>query len=1140
MDKNAIKKYAVWARRELIEKVSQKALQYGIEEGKELDPKLDSINGVLLSDDEKKQRQALIHKINENGYTQVMEEVAYTWFNRFIALRFMEVNGYLPSHVRVFSDESGSFKPQILAEAIHLDLSGMDLNKVMQYKEDSKEEELFKYLLLVQCNALNEIIPKMFQKISDYTELLLPDYLLREGSVVEKLVNEIPEDNFDVDSENGQIEIIGWMYQYYITEKNEEVYDGSFSKSKVTKDYISAATTIYTPEWPVRYMVQNSIGHLWLEGHPDEKLETKWEYYLKEENQKEDVEESLRLIREKYAEISADKITCLDPCCGSGHILSYMFDVLIDIYESQGYTASDAAQSIVRNNLYGLDIDERAAQLASFAVMMKGRQYDRRFLSRKIVPHVISISESNNLDEGGLEYFYKNDNRIKNAMECIIDELHDSKELGSITHVSEQDWDLLYSRFEEIRSDISIFKDSALTLESLVQTAEILSKKYDIVITNPPYLGSGRFDEKLDAFVKDNYGDVKADLSMIMYKKAICDFAKKNGFVAFITTSSWMTLASFEKLRSFMQNNVSILNLVDFGTELFEGKVGHNPIVAWVTRNTRINYKICAVRLVDYCYSRRDEKEPEFHNKENYYSAYLEDFEKIPGTPIAYWGAGKFIDNFTEKSLGAIYFSGGRNKTHNNEKYLRVWWEVADEVKWQLYDKGGDFRRWYGNHEYVVDWSDEAKKDYDSHGGLYNQRFANKVGICWSYVTSGKTAFRIKVDSHHYDSGAPVIFNKGFTLDRYTLGFLNSSTAFAYLRLLNPSVNMGNTYVLSLPYIYNDTYCNEIERLVEENIEITRCDWDQFEKSVDFRKHPLIKSVCLVEEAYRKWDSECEERFIKLKQNEERINILFAQIYGVEDVVRTEVEDKDVSVSKSDLKREIKSLISYAVGCMFGRYSLEIEGLVCKDQNLDLSKYGAFQPDKDNIIPICDDEYFADDIVERFVNFIEIVYGKENLGENLNFIAGALSDKGQPKEVLRNYFMNEFYSDHLSNYSLTGSGKRPIYWMFDSGKKNGFKCLIYMQRYQSDTIARVRTDYVHEQQARYKTAIEEIEKRMEMASQSDKIKLTKKLNTLKAQDEEIHAYEEKIHHLADQMISIDLDDGVRHNYALFQDVLAKI
>ena len=1157
MDKNAIKKFAVWARTELIARVSLKGVEYGITEDNIEDANADSVGGKVLTADEKKQRQALIAEINDKGYKQVMEEIAYTWFNRFSALRFMEVNGYLPSHVRVFTDEENNFKPQIITEAIHLDLDGLDMEKVYELKDAEKTEELYKYLLIVQCNALNKILPGMFQKIADYTELLLPDNLLREGSVIQQMIELIPEDDW-----KDAVQIIGWLYEAYNTEKNELVYDGSMSKSRISKDLLPAATTIFTPDWPVRYMVENSLGRLWLEGHPDVKEQllpteeeqsvyaagnrdpedTKWHYYLEEAEQEPEVQAQLAEIRKEYTALTPDQLKVIDPCSGSGHILAYMFDVLMKIYESYGYTTREAVASIVENNLYGLDIDDRAAQLAYFAVMMKARQYDRRFFSRGIQPHVYAIVESNHVDKFAVDYFCNGDMKLTAGMDTIIRELHDAKEYGSILTVTPQDWSALYDRFAEITEDINMSRETALReLLPLVQVAECLAQKYDVVVTNPPYLSNSRFSPVLDKYVKENYPDVKADLSMVMYKHVLHDLSKVNGYVSFITTTSWMFLSSFEKLRSYIINAYDFNSLVDFGTELFEGKVGHNPIVAWVNRKSHMDYTMTSIRLVEFCYSRRNEKEHEFFNKKNYHCPKPLNFLKIPGSPIVYSVSNAFFDAFDNgKLLGSFSSISEGVKTGNNEKYLRLWFEVNKNDfsfglrrnnKWIPHHKGGDYRKWYGNRDWVIFWeNDGAEIKASPNSGLQGKNMYFNEFASWSKISSKGNPLRYFAKNCLFDSGAPAIANE---LLYVTMALMNGKVGQYYLAMLSPTLNLQVGDVKSIPLVDADR--NNIEKVVQDNIDISKADWDFFETSWDFQRHPLLRKVSTIAEAFNQWQAECDDRFNHLKSNEEELNRIFIDIYGLQEELTSEVEDKDVTVRKADLGRDIRSFISYAVGCMFGRYSLDVEGLAYAGGEWDNSKYVSFAADKDNIIPICDDEYFEDDIVGLFVKFVKTVYGADTLDENLKFIADALGGKGQPKDVIRNYFLSDFYSDHCKIYQ-----KRPIYWLFDSGKKNGFKALIYMHRYQPDTIARIRTDYVHEQQARYRTAIADLEQRIANASTGERVKLNKKLTTLQAQDTEIRTYEEKIHHLADQMISIDLDDGVKKNYAIFQDVLAKI
>jgi hypothetical protein len=1149
MDKNIIKKFAVWARTELIARVSLKGVEYGITEDNIEDANADSVGGKVLTADEKKQRQALIAEINDKGYKQVMEEVAYTWFNRFSALRFMEVNGYIPSHVRVFTDEENNFKPQIIAEAIHLDLDGLDMEKVYELKDAEKTEELYKYLLIVQCNALNTILPGMFQKIADYTELLLPDNLLREGSVIQQMIELIPEEDW-----KDAVQIIGWLYQYYNSEKKDDVFAALKKNVKITKENIPAATQLFTPDWIVRYMVENSLGRLWLEGHPDVKEQllpteeeqsayaagnrdpedTKWHYYLEEAEQEPEVQAQLAEIRKEYATLTPDQLKVIDPCSGSGHILAYMFDVLMKIYESYGYTTREAVASIVENNLYGLDIDDRAAQLAYFAVMMKARQYDRRFFSRGIQPHVYAIVESNHVDQFAVDYFCNGDVKLTTAMDTIIKELHDAKEYGSILTVTPQDWSALYDRFAEITEDINMSRETALReLLPLVQVAETLAQKYDVVVTNPPYMGASNMNPKLNEFIKNNYTDYKSDF-FSAFVIHCSEMAKKFGYCGFFTPYVWMFIQSYEKMRNYLYNQATIETLIQFEYSAFEEATV--PVCTFAFQNRHVQKKGCYLRLVDFRGGMEVQRQKTLEAIKNhdcgfYYEQGTDNFSKIPGSPVAYWWGNFKI--FSLPKIRDFYESAGRNKTHNNELYTRNWWEISDTDRWQPYANGGIFRRWAGNDLDVVDWSSTAKEFYASHGGLYNQKYCGKRGVCWNLITSYKNGFRIKHEEHHYSSGAPTIIAQKDNFDFWLLAFLNSIVASTLLSMYNPTLNTTVGDVLDLPVQLKS---NElIEAVSEETVKLSQVDWNSFETSWDFQRHPLLRKVSTIAEAFALWQSECEERFNQLKANEEELNRIFIDIYDLQEELTPEVEDKDVTVRKADLGRDIRSFISYAVGCMFGRYSLDVDGLAYAGGEWDASKYASFAADKDNIIPICDDEYFEDDIVGLFVKFVKTVYGADTLDENLKFIADALGGKGQPKDVIRNYFLSDFYSDHCKIYQ-----KRPIYWLFDSGKKNGFKALIYMHRYQPDTIARIRTDYVHEQQARYRTAIADLEQRIANASTGERVKLNKKLTTLQAQDTEIRTYEEKIHHLADQMISIDMDDGVKKNYAIFDTVLKKL
>ena len=1186
MNKNAIKKFATEARRELISRVGQRALKYGISDKEVGNPNDDSVGGHLLSSTEKKQRAALIEQIKEKGYEQVMEEVAYTWFNRFSALRFMEVNGYLPTRVRVFTDENNAFKPQILIEAIHMELDGLDMEKVYAYKEANDNDELYKYLLITQCNALNSVLPGMFQKIADYTELLFPDNLLREGSVVQQMIELIPEEDW-----KDAVQIIGWLYQYYNSEKKDDVFAALKKNVKITKENIPAATQLFTPDWIVRYMVENSLGRLWVEGHPNDELKSQWKYYLEEAEQEPDVQAQLASIREEYKALKPEDILCIDPCSGSGHILAYMFDVLVQIYEAYGVDTRTAVASIVENNIYGLDIDDRAAQLAYFSVMMKACQYDKRFLRRKVQPHVYSIVESNHVDPNVVDYFCNGDAKLKAAMDTIIEELHDAREYGSIITVSQQDWEALYARFDEIQNEsvMSIYSISVFELKKLIQVAEVLNKKYHSVVTNPPYMEISSGSAKLVNYVNKNFIGGKTDMFAVFIEKA-SDYALNSGFVGMITQPSLTSLVSFEKLRKKLFVEKSFYSLIHMGRGIFGIDFGS---VSFVYRNMHIHeYEARYFKLYDrtFQYIQPEDIRDIFLNAKdnsNYrfdfetydtsngvtsdsalsgnkiaFTANQDNFMLVPGVPFAYTMSANMIKAYSNGLLGDLFTTREGMATAGNDVFLRMWYEIdfdrisfschdSDEAanshkKWFPYNKGGDYRKWYGNNDYVVDWEDDGyriRNNRDEKTGRirshnYNGDYAFKKGLTWSSISAGDISIRWSTPGYLFDSKGAKGFADSEDEMYAILGFLNSTTAMRYLKVISPTMDFKVGDIVQLPFYKQILKDDALIALVKRNIELLKEDWDLRETSWDFKYHPVIDADSLEAGV----SAFIENRLLarkELKANEEKINRLIAVAYGLEDT-KCDVTDDKLSIAEYDAAGVVKAFISYAVGCMFGRYSLKTEGLVCAGSKYDATLYGDFSADEDNIIPISDDEYFEDDIVGRFVSFIETVYCKENLQENLQFIASVLGGKGQPRDVIRSYFMNDFYSDHCNMCSITGSGKRPYYWLFDSGKKKGFRCLIYMHRYQPDTIARIRTDYVHEQQARYRTAIADLETRIANASTSERVKLNKQLKTLNDQATEIHAYEEKIHHLADQMISIDLDDGVKKNYEIFKDVLAKI
>lgn len=1152
MDKNAIKKFAVWARTELRDRVTKKIDEYAI--SADADPNADAVRGKLLTKDEKEQRAKLIAKVKEKGMDQVVEEGAYTWFNRFAALRFMEVNGYLPSHVRVFTDDDNNFKPQILAEAIHLDIDGLDMEKVYACKDANQTEELYKYLLITQCNALSKILPGMFQKISDYTELLFPDNLLREGSVIERMITDIDQKDWDVTGE-GQIEILGWLYQYYISEKHEIVVN-AIGKKTVEKDDIPAATALFTTDWVVRYIIDNSVGRYWIERNPTSKLKNELEYFATPKNGE------IPVVNEQ---ITPEQLTVFDPSMGSAHFGVYAFEVLEKIYTEYGYTERETAAAIVEHNLFGIDIDDRSAQIAYFSIMMKARQYDRRFFTRGIQPHFYSIQESNGIDNYTVDYFANGNAALKKDINSIIYVFKDAKEYGSILQINPVDFKRLYSRFEEIKSgaDITMYSQVAIDqLLPLVEVAEIMCGKYAVVATNPPYLN--KFDAKLKQFINDNYKAYSGDLfSVFMYRNF--GYCKKNGYSGFMTPNVWMFISSYEKLREFLINSKSVSTCVQLAKGAFF-KEATVDICAFVLSNEK-GRKGTYIRLENYKGDMDVQKEKLLEAiKGNYSYTYIrnmESFLKIEDSPFAYWISDRFAYVFeTAKPLSMIAPPKQGLATADNNTYLRLWFEPelsrigfgmhnCDEamqsgLKWFPYNKGGAFRRWYGNRDYVVNWENDGReiKNFKDENGKVRSRPQNlayyfKPSITWSDLTSASFSGRYCEGGFIFDiKGSSGFPSKDYHL--YVLGLLNSKISQECISVLNPTVSTQVGDMARIPVFIDDGKKAEIERLVLECVTESKKDWDSFETSWDFQRHPLVRGTDTIEEAFKEWTEECDNRFNTVKRDEEEIDRLFIEIYGVQDEIDPFVDPENITIRKADVSRDIRSFISYAIGCMFGRYSLDRDGLIYAGGQWDDSQYSTFKADKDAILPICDDEYFDDDATNRFVKFVECVFGRETLEENLSFVAKAIGGKGSSREIIRNYFINGFFSDHCSDYSVSGSGKRPIYWLFDSGKKNGFKCLIYMHRYQPDTIARIRTDYVHEQQARYRTAIAGLERQIADAPTSERVRLNKQLSKLKDQAEEVRVYEEKIHHLADQMISIDLDDGVKHNYEIFQDVLAKI
>lgn len=1183
MNKSAIKTYAVWARTELIKLVTQRAYEYEVTADNTPAYNTDSVHGRPLESEEKKQLNELIDEVNKHGFEHVIEEVAYTWFNRFIALRYMEVNNYLPQKVRVFTNENNEFKPELLTDAIHIELDGLDKQKVFDYIEHNNQEDLYKYLLLTLCNDMNKYLPDMFASISDYKSLLMPNNLLREDSIIGRMITDIDEDSW-----NDQVQIIGWLYQYY----NSELKDIVMKKKSYAKDDIPAATQLFTPDWIVRYMTENSLGRLWLDGHPDFD-HSKWKYYLEEAEQEPEVLEQLKKIREEHEKLKPEDIKVIDPCMGSGHILVYAFDVLMDIYRDSGYTDRNAAKSILENNIYGLEIDERAYHLAYFALMMKARSYNRRILSGDLHLNIYEINAPK------MKWSDEYDKCLREKAELahyLVDEFQEAKALGSciklscdiegLDNLEEYIIDKKESSSLDLFEEISV-KEVYDTLMPLIKQAKLLVDRYHVVITNPPYMPPFEMQK---TYLKKNYPDSKSDMFAVFIEKCH-ELTEKNAYQAMITQQSWMFISSYKSLRKKLINKFTIINMAHLGKKSFDEIKGEKvQTSSFILLNYFISkYNGEYLRLT--AGKSESEKRKLFLEKKEIYFNIQNSYNYLAGNTISYWAKNGImrcmqIDN----SLGDEYLFREGIHTTDNDEYLKLWYEIDRSKmvldannyndidrsgRWVPYNKGGMYRKWYGNNNYVIRFDQESRKEMDKIEGHVrpSQELYFKEGATWSAVSGGNYGIRYYPSGFLFDAGGQIAIGN----DIYKLmGYLNTNVFNEIAQLTMPTLNYKCGVIKNLPNLCLEN--NIIVPLVRENIQLSKEDWDSYETSWNFTQHPLVKyfsyycdstrdelinseheyykAYLNMESCYQKWKNECNTRFNNMKENEQKLNAIFIDNYELKNEMNSTVFNNDITIhyvtdtkeevaesfdgsryvrTKSD---EVKSFISYAIGCMFGRYSLDTEGLAYAGGEWDNNKYKTFIPDADDIIPICDEDYFEDDIVSRFIEFVRCVYGDDTLEENLKFISDAIGGNGNPRDVLRNYFLKDFFKDHCNTYQVTGSGKRPIYWQFDSGKKNGFKALVYIHRYTPDLIARMRTGYIHPLQSQYRTQIEMLNNQIDEASStSEKVRLQKQLKKITEQAEELGKYEEKIHHWADKMEPMDLDDGVVVNYNKFQELL---
>jgi len=1270
MDKNKLKSFAVESRRILMRNVSERLNVLGFGE-KKIESPLElgnevEINGIRI---ERSQYGELKSKYDSLGYKELVEEMAYTWFNRFTALRFMELNGYIDEAVT--ESTTSKIEPGIVdmyGEASFYDeLTQEQKTEIHTLRDGEKLEELYVKLVEYKCDELNRIMPFMFEKTGDYTELLFPMGLLREGSFLTKLREAITKEDREENPEGEKVlpvEIIGWLYQFYNSEKKDEVFAALKKNVKINKENIPAATQLFTPKWIVKYMVENSLGKLALESlGVDESIKDNWKYYIEAENRGERTENRGERI-ENRERLSIEEVKILDPAMGSGHMLVYAFDVLYQIYDQLGYSSKDAVTSILKNNLFGLEIDDRAGQLAGFALMMKGREKFRRLfrtLERENIGlNTLAIQESNSVSEN-TKNLMKENNLYE--LEYLVEIFRDAKEYGSILKLKRVDFQRAEKervRLEEAFGSfgqISLFGGQERLLETngmqktlkgnvgqwdfesdinlinyLIHQGKIMAEKYDVTITNPPYMGSKGMSSVLSDFVKKEYPDSKSDLFAVFMEKC-GEYTKKDRYTAMIVMQSWMFLSSFEKLRIDLIETKKIESLIHlgygalgiaFGTTAFcfknsnsdnqEGyyfrlfdKMAQNID----TENIAEIYKASIKKhdfLFDFeSYSNKGDLDLVSNSgKEIRYTARQKDFEKIPGSPIAYWVSDRVKEIFAESdSLGAIYTSGGRIKTHNNERYLRFFWEPSEKnisllKQWKFYENGGESLRWFGNKHHVVNWTPEALKEYKSHGGLTDKKYWDRVGITWSMITSSYTSYRLKSKDSEFSSGSPTIFVENENRLLYTLGMLNTKFYKEILKMIAPTLNSSVGDILKLPIIFSEDIISKktIDNFTEKNIKIAKQEWDSRETSWDFEASPLINNYELVinnlESAVQQYEKTWRSRFTEMHKNEEELNRLFIEIYGLEDEMDKYVDFNDITLLKKEAKiveieipastfeeiaerdktaegylynrgaqlefnREeiIKQFISYGVGCIMGRYSLDKPGLIMansddqlivnsekllvKDPNEEIRheiEKSRFLPDGDGIIPIVSDEYFGDDIVERFVEFVKAAYGDQSLEENLNFIAGALGKKSSEsaRECIRKYFVKDFMKDHVQRYK-----KRPIYWLMDSGKKDGFKALIYLHRYHPLTVGAVRTDYLLKYQEILDGKKVLTEKQLlEEITPKEKKDLEKELKTLDEKLDEIRKYDAVVKHYAEKRVDLDLDEGVKVNYGKLDEILYKI
>lgn len=1167
MNRTGLKNYAPQARRDFIQAMTDRAAFYGIT-AKKVEPMTVKGDVVVIVGREypkaiADKRNRLEERIQRDGFNQTIDAVAYSWFNRFVALRYMELHGYLEHGYRVLSHPEGKSFPEILEHAEHLDLPTLDKNTVIDLKlAGNKENELYRLLLLAQCNALHASMPFLFEEINDETELLLPEGLLNSDSLIRKLVDGIAEEDWE------KVEIIGWLYQYYISEKKDEVIG-----SVVASEDIPAATQLFTPNWIVRYLVQNTLGRKWLATYPESSIRGQMEFYIEPAEQEPEVQAKLKEITPES--LNPEEITFLDPACGSGHILVEAYDLFKSIYQERGYRTKDIPSLILQKNLIGFEIDDRASQLAMFALLMKARADDRRILDNKIQPNIVCFVESKGLNPADLATAINQDaggissGNISQFDICELVELFEhAKTFGSLIQVPQS----LGNKFESIKARLDLIERhdgfawrSLKHFPALVRQSGNLETQYDVVVANPPYLGGKAMNPIMKEFFKEHYPNSKAD-SFATFIERSFKLGHPCSYVGFVTMQSWMFLSSFEALREELIGKQTLVTMAHLGPRGFDSISGE---VVQTTAYTSLNQKVDGsksvfLRLIDG--GNEAEKAKAFNeaiqNKKCgwFFEAKSSDFKKIPGSPIAYWVSEKFVNCFKKGTqLKDIAEPKVGLQTGENARFLRLWFEISEDLfgknikskeeafqsgkKWFPYNKGGDFRRWYGNQEWVVNWQNdgwEIKNFKDENGKLrsrpQNIEFFFKPSCSWSKISSSLPAFRFFSNGFVFDVAGTSIFSEKNLIGLLT--FCNSVVATKILQALSPTLNFEVGHIASMPVILNSNN-NEIG---EKLICIAKKDWDLFETSWSFSRFPILKyGKSLIKDCYELFKIYCEEQISKLKKMEEENNKFWIEAYGLEAELTPSVPENQIVLHRPSPLSEIELLVSFSVGCVMGRYSLDCGGLVyahSSSEGFDPSQYKTIPADDDGIVPIMNQDWgIPDDATERFAQFISVAWLKEDLEENLQFVAESLG--GKPDEparnVIRNYFTTGFYKHHLQLYK-----RRPIYWLFSSGKQKAFQALVYLHRYNEGTLSRMRTEYVIPLQGKISGRIEQLEAdKLKATSTSQRKKFQKEQDDLKKQQAELLVFDEKLKNYADQRIKLDLDDGVKVNYAKFGDLLAE-